>query len=490
MLPTEFRVRYGIYYTPPALAERLLDQATEAGIDWATARVLDPACGGGAFLAPVAKRIMTALQACDPAILLNTIGNRVRGYEIDPFSAWLSQVTLDAMLLPAAVAASRQLPSVVAIRDSLTINKPERRFDLVVGNPPYGRVRLDDRQRERYSRVLYGHANLYTLFTDIAIRHTRANGLLAYLTPTSFLAGEYFKKLREVLAAEARPVAVDFVAVRKGVFKGVLQEVLLALYRRGSRRRTATVSVVRPEKDAQLEIRKTGTFHLPANAAQPWLIPRSNAEAVLLKRLSGFTCRMADWGYQVSTGPLVWNRHKSQLTYKPGPNTLPLIWAEAVTRDGRFCWRADKRNHAPYFKIEPGDEWLIVHQPCVLLQRTTAKEQSRRLIAAALPQSFLKRHRAAVVENHLNMIRPLDGMPRVGTDVMAAFLNSAAADQAFRCISGSVAVSAYELEALPLPDPDALGPVAKLVEAGAGRPEVELACARLIDPDLSDLMGN
>jgi adenine-specific DNA-methyltransferase len=265
---------------------------------------------------------------------------------------------------------------------------------------------------------------------------------------------------------------------------------LLALYRRGSRRRTATVSVVRPEKDAQLEIRKTGTFHLPANAAQPWLIPRSKAEAVLLKRLSGFTCRMADWGYQVSTGPLVWNRHKSQLTYKPGPNILPLIWAEAVTRDGRFSWRADKRNHAPYFKIEPGDEWLIVRQPCVLLQRTTAKEQSRRLIAAALPQGFLRRHRAAVVENHLNMIRPLDGMPRVGTDVMAAFLNSAAADQAFRCISGSVAVSAYELEALPLPDPDALGPVAKLVEAGAGRPEVELACARLIDPDLSDLMGN
>ena len=62
MLPTEFRGAQGIYYTPPALTARLIEQATEAGTDWATARVLDPACGGGAFLAPVAERIMEALH--------------------------------------------------------------------------------------------------------------------------------------------------------------------------------------------------------------------------------------------------------------------------------------------------------------------------------------------------------------------------------------------------------------------------------------------
>ena len=113
MLPAEYRVRHGIYFTPPALAERMLDQATDAGIDWVKARVLDPACGGGAFLAPVARRIVSALEGCDPAILIGNIGSRVRGYEIDPFSAWLSQVTLDAVLLPAAMLAGRQLPRVV-----------------------------------------------------------------------------------------------------------------------------------------------------------------------------------------------------------------------------------------------------------------------------------------------------------------------------------------------------------------------------------------
>ncbi|MFZ1102284.1 MAG: N-6 DNA methylase [Hyphomicrobiaceae bacterium] len=482
MLPSEYRVRRGIYFTPPALAERMLDQATDAGIDWAKARVLDPACGGGAFLAPVARRIVAALEGCDPAILIGNIGSQVRGYEIDPFSAWLSQVSLDAVLLPAAMLAGRRLPSVVAVRDTLDIEEPEPGFDLVIGNPPYGRVRLSDARRRRFSRALYGHANLYALFMEIAIRHTRPNGLLAYLTPTSFLAGEYFKRLRQLLAKEARPIALDFVAVRKGVFDGVLQEVLLALYRRGSRRKTATVSMAKPEGDTRLKIRRVGTFRLPAEASQPWLMPRSEEEAALIEALSSLPCRIADWGFAVSTGPLVWNRHKSQLAHQPGPKTLPLIWAEAVTSDGRFVWRADKRNHAPYFEIGPDDDWLIARNPCILLQRTTAKEQARRLIAAALPQAFLARHKAAVIENHLNMIRPTNGASRVAADVVAAFLNSQAADRAFRCISGSVAVSAYELEALPLPSPDTMKPLARLVSTGAGQAEIEVACARLLSP--------
>ena len=81
----------------------------------------------------------------------------------------------------------------------------------------------------------------------------------------------------------------------------------------------------------------------------------------------------------------------------------------------------------------------------MLLQRTTAKEQARRLIAAELPERFVREHRLVVVENHLNMIRPLDGAPKVPPAVVAALLNSEVVDHAFRCISGSVAVSAFEL---------------------------------------------
>ncbi|MBZ3921990.1 hypothetical protein Xtri_20030 [Xanthomonas campestris pv. trichodesmae] len=60
--------------------------------------------------------------------------------------------------------------------------------------------------------------------------------------------------------------------------------------------------------------------------------------------------------------------------------------------------------------------------------------------------------------------------------LLAAFLNSEAADRAFRCLSGSVAVSAYELENLPLPTASDLK---RMVGSKVTRASVEKACAKL-----------
>ncbi|HEY6235930.1 MAG TPA: Eco57I restriction-modification methylase domain-containing protein [Candidatus Elarobacter sp.] len=479
MLSRAHRAAHGIYYTPPLLGARLLDQATIAGVDWATARVLDPACGGGAFLAPVARRIVDTLGACEPRILLQNVAQRLRGYEIDPFAAWLSQVTLDAVLLPVARECGRRLPNVVTVCDSLLSRPSHELFDLVIGNPPYKRVRLDTIERRRFERSLFGHANLYGLFTDVAIRQTKPGGVIAYVTPTSFLAGEYYKKLRALLEREAPPFSIDFLAAREGVFDEVLQETLLATYRRGAARDRVRIHEIAPIDEMNLFVESAGDAPLPSDPSHPWTLPRNRDQVALAATLTSMSHRLADWGYTVSTGPLVWNRYKPQLMQRVARNRYPIVWAEAVTTEGQFVWRADKRNHVPYCEIRPGDEWMTVKKPCVLLQRTTAKEQYRRLIAAPLPADFIKRHEAVVVENHLNMIRPVVPKPAVSSSVLASFLNSGAADRAFRCVSGSVAVSAYELESMPLPAPDELAALSRLVASGADRRTIDVECERL-----------
>ena len=63
--------------------------------------------------------------------------------------------------------------------------------------------------------------------------------------------------------------------------------------------------------------------------------------------------------------------------------------------------------------------------------------------------------------------------------MVAALLNSGVADEVFRCMSGSVAVSAFELEALPLPAPEALETLAGLVSAKAKRSKIEAEVRRL-----------
>lgn len=485
MIPEAFRACYGVYYTPPELADRLLDQATAAGVDWRNCRVLDPACGGGAFLAPVLRRMLPSLRGLPPVMVPGHLADRISGFEIDPFAAWLSLVAADAVLCESGCAPGWLSPDCVEVCDTLARPSPQqahdRRWDLVIGNPPYGRVGLSTDQRERFRRSLYGHANLYGLFTDLALRYAEQGGIVAFVTPTSFLAGNYFKNLRGLLAAEAPPVSLDFVGARKGVFDDVLQETLLSVFRKDGTHRAARASTLSHRADGALQVSPAGLFTLPARPSDPWLVPRTRAQDALLGAAAKLHVRLRDWGYRVSTGPLVWNRHKSQLSAGPAPECLPLIWAEAVAGDGRFRFRAAKRQHLPWFRIRDSrDHWPIVRRPCVLVQRTTAKEQVRRLIAAELPEDFLIEHGGVVVENHLNMVRPIQKhTPAVSVAAVAALLNSSAVDAVFRCISGSVAVSAFELEALPLPSPTALGRLEMLVANGADIGSIETECARL-----------
>lgn len=469
LLPAEFRTHHGVFYTPPALTDRLMDLASKAGVEWAKAHVLDPGCGGGAFLTPVALKMVEALGGKDPETVLDHVSTHLKGFELDPFGAWMSQVLLESALIDLCRAAGRRMPKVVKICDALTEDPAGKPVDLVIGNPPYGRVTLTAELRDRYRRSLHGHANVYGVFMDLAVRWARSGGVIAYITPTGFLGGHYFKELRSLMAREAPPVSIDLVTSRKGVFSNVLQETLLAAYRKGGRARGASAHLVSLRDVASLDVSPVGSFSLPAVPTDPWLIPRNPQQAALIARLRNMPHRLSDYGYKVSTGPLVWNRHKPQLHIQPMEGAYPILWAECVTSDGRFEHRTEKKNHKPYLKPRRGQEWLLVQEPCVLVQRTTAKEQRRRLLAAELPARFIRRFGAVSVENHLNMVRRTCGAPLVSLQVIAALLNSEIVDAVFRCISGSVAVSATELESLPLPPPEAMRRLEAMLEAGADR---------------------
>jgi adenine-specific DNA-methyltransferase len=480
MLPQSVRSDWGAYYTPPVLTSRLLAMAEEAGVNWRTARVLDPACGGGAFLLPVAIKMREQLPKLSARKLLDHFATHLQGFEIDPFAAWLTRAWLEIAFADELAETGRQFPPVVRVGNSLIQTVEVKGFDLVVGNPPYGRVSLAHTLRQQYKRSLYGHANLYGLFTDLALRWAKPRGIIAYVTPTSFFAGEYFKALRALLAKEAPPIAVDFIDARKGVFEDVLQEALLATYQRSRTARPTIVHYLTIDRFGEAKVSAAGAFSLPTNGSDPWLAPRQPEQQRLVSRLSTMPTRLADWGYKISTGPLVWNRFKPQFRDRQIKSALPVIWAEAVTSDGRFVFRAEKRNHQPYFKPGPGDAWLQVKTPCVLLQRTTAKEQPRRLIAAELPVNFIKQHGGVIIENHLNMVKAV-GTPKVSAATVAAVLNSAIVDAAFRCISGSVAVSAFELEALPLPSVEDMQEIEHLIKRGTSSAQIDKALAALYE---------
>jgi adenine-specific DNA-methyltransferase len=239
-LPPKYRSEQGAYYTPPALSKRLIEMIAEAGIDWRSCRVLDGSCGGAAFLAPVALKMLEGSNADQKG--LDAIARRLKGFEIDPFAAWMSQVLVEASLLPICSSPDCRLPQLVDVCNSLDrILDEQEKFDVVIGNPPYGRIKLDPYQRTRFARSLYGHANMYGVFTHAALGWLKDDGVIGYVTPTSMLGGQYFKALRALLAEEAPPKAIEFVSDRDGVFADVLQETMLAVYQRNGKNQLAQV---------------------------------------------------------------------------------------------------------------------------------------------------------------------------------------------------------------------------------------------------------
>ena len=473
LMPEQIRTNLGAYYTPPAVANRMIELSTLAGIDWKSARTMDPACGGGAFLAPLARKMLESMESQAPRDNLEDLESRLRGYEIDPFAAWLAQVFLDAVLMDLALQAGRPPANVVTVCDALKAPEETQLFDLVIGNPPYVKQTLEPEVREKFQRSIYGHANLYGLFTDLALRLARPGGVITYVVPTSFLSGAYFKSLRQLLEDQAPPRTMEFIDARKGIFQDVLQETVMMVCHKNPNETVGTAGVAELQTEGPLATSLAGSFTISRSSGRLWLIPRAPQHNPLIQAAKNMSHRLADYGYEVNTGHLVWNRNKDGLRETSENGTYPLIWAESIRPDGEFTFGTEQKHQYRYFKPGPREQGLITARECVLLQRTTAKEQDRRLIAARLPQEFVEDHGGVVIENHVNIIMPQTQSPGVPTTTLTSLLNSDTVNELFRCINGSVAVSAYELEDLPLPGIQDLQRLNDLVSEASPRQDTE-----------------
>lgn len=452
-LTSAVRSRHGRYYTPDDLSQHLWNLAREdLGLPPQMTRltflVRDRACGAGALLIPPMREHVQASVRTHAAVALAGLSETIAGVELDPNAAWLASIILAAEALPLLAAVSERhrkpLPALVTCGDGLTTGERAARVELQ--NPPYGRVRLDPAERQRWSHVLYGHANLYALFMAAAVEDLAPDGVLAALVPTSFTAGRYFESLRGYLSREVRLRNAAFV-VERDIFESVLQETCLVTF---GRKKTRYVSVQSLNGHAST----VGRVKTPLTAG-PWLLPRRLDDAPIAAGAAALPLRLRDLGYRCSTGPLVWNRRSKDLRVRKGTDTAPIVWGADI--DGGRLHHDPIRNRQRYIRLSGTDhEVLIQGSPAILVQRTTAPEQSRRLVVAELTTVDLDEWGGqVVVENHVNVIRPI-GESMIDQATLAAVLSTRTLDRVMRSLSGSVAVSAYEIESLPLPSLDVL----------------------------------
>lgn len=470
------RARHGRHYTPQALAEELWAMTRRALGRRAPAAMplegltRDPASGTGALLLPALREHISArlTARAEPRMVLAALPNQLEAIDTDPAAIWLANVLLAAEALPVLAqvppAQRRPLPALARVGDGLDPDlRPAR---TVLMNPPYGRVRLGTADRERFASTLYGHANLYGLFLAAGLESLAdSTSVLSALVPTSFTAGLYFRNLRGKLSASAALTEAAFVADRGEVFAGVLQETCLATFTRRRARRTTVSSI----NGTTTPVAKVPT----PRGKGPWLLPRHAIDAGPAAAAAAMSTTLGEAGWKASTGPLVWNRRRDDLASDPTPQRAPIIWAADL--DGQRLHRDPARDAMRYLTLrKPSDSSVMVlAEPAVLVQRTTAPEQRRRLVGVEFTSSDLAAWGGrVVVENHVNVLRPRPGHDGPLThSLLNRLLASDTLDRVMRCMSGSVAVSAYELESLPLPSPDVLAKWAAILEA---EPEADL----------------
>jgi predicted RNA methylase len=199
--PDETRRAGGVFYTPPAVAARIVDEAL-ALLDGDPAgwRICDPACGGGAFLVAVARRLIQLGVA--PAVV---VGECLFGTDVDPVAVEVTRAAL-RLLAPGAEPG-------VEVADALIDDRVDV-YDAVVGNPPFGnqleRETAHDeataaRLKQSFGPLAAAYTDTSTVFFALASRLTRPGGAFGMILPESVLAARDAGPLRTELATQASP---------------------------------------------------------------------------------------------------------------------------------------------------------------------------------------------------------------------------------------------------------------------------------------------
>jgi adenine-specific DNA-methyltransferase len=461
-----------LFFTPPELSRRLIENLSAQGIDFAKARVIDPACGGAAFLAPVAIEIRNRLRArgCRGRRMLIHLEKHVAGWDMDATLCKLSAMFL-SMAVYADIKASGYVPHVaIHACDSLKRSKRHaREYDVVLCNPPYRKVSAAElRTLQQTDRALAdGQANYYAIFMIRALSLAKGRGHVGLITPSSFLSGKSFGPLRKHLAANAHLKQIDLVDKREGVFVGVEQEAVLTVFCRRKPTREDETSVFSIGTHASDLI---GVVRI-RQGDHAWILPRNAGDVDLLPLHREGRYTLETYGYQCRTGLYVPHRDRRRVSpIKTWKEAVPLIWSTDIGQDGKLRFEPRPQG-ARFIWISKADRELIHRRPGVALQRTTSSEDTRRLVASPIGDSFLKRHGGYVGENHvIFLLKTRTAM--CSEALLTSIIRSRMVDRLFRCLSGSVAVSLTDLVKLPLPDPAV---VKKLLKQGL---HVEDAVAR------------
>lgn len=235
ILDRKLRKDVGEFYTDQEVVEYILARVglKEAARAGSQVRLLDPACGSGAFLVRAAGilREEDAKRGLPKQDVQERIGAAIHGLDINHFAVYIADMNLlfatfdltastrrparfsvhcvnsllkDMLPLPDASGPTYSKVTAADEADACTASK----YDFVVGNPPYVRAeRLPDEDRVQlkstYSEVHgEGNVDLAVYFISRALEWLEPGGMMGMILPRAIADAAFAAPLRRLLESD------------------------------------------------------------------------------------------------------------------------------------------------------------------------------------------------------------------------------------------------------------------------------------------------
>jgi adenine-specific DNA-methyltransferase len=450
----------GQFFTPVEIAVLMASYAEYQGV---SVRILDPGCGTAILSCALIEHLANTnfnlksieLVTYETDSELIPITRQVLNY-LEEWCA-MKGITMKSTLHTVDFV----IHNANGLKETTDLfSQPVELFDVVISNPPYFKLSIDDQRVKVAKIVVNGHPNMYAIFMALSAKLLKENGELIFITPRSYAAGGYFKTFRTFFFRHIDLDKVHLFVSRKDTFSRdkVLQEtVIIKGTKRGITEPHVVISSSSGLKDIKMpqikSFPKKDIIDLNSNEKILYL-PTSDFDEAVLDVFKNWTGNFAKYNIKISTGPVVAFRARSFLreVYENGTIQLaPLFWLHNV-KQMSLEWPIVKPNKEQYISIEKKSMPLLIpNKNYILLRRFSSKDDKSRLVAAPYFCNFNNSDLIGV-ENKVNYIyRPNGHLERNEVVGLCALLNSILFDTYFRIFNGNVNVSATELREMTLP---------------------------------------
>lgn len=457
----------GQYFTPGIIAKLMAGSFVKDFIfQSSTVRILDPGAGSGILCCALVEKIAEWDYPPKHIELLT--------YEIDKDLVPVLKRSLEYLRIWASdrkislsfriqntdfVLENARILNDISQRSLFGISDFEK-FDLIIANPPYFKISKFDPRAKAAAVIVHGQPNIYSLFMAIAASLLKEKGQLNFITPRSYASGLYFKKFRQIFFSTVIPFSIHIFESRDKAFNkdNVLQENIILHAKKDQSIDRQKHKVKISSCKGVIDIKYSKTSYLPLSEVLSvedgyvLHVPTKIKDRKIVKLVRSWGNNLDSLGLEVSTGPIVPFRTRNILiSMEEGNQTAPLFWLQNVKKM-RINWPLNIRKPQYIRATNETRKLLVPKGNYVLIRRFSAKEESRRLIAAPLLSQELESELIGI-ENHLNYVYRRNGeLSEIEAIGLSTILNSSLLDSYFRVFNGNTQVSATELRNMPLPD--------------------------------------